>query len=165
MKVRDLVIQALLGAILFAVQVALSPLPNIELVSILCLVYTLTFGVRALGAIYVFVLLEGLLYGFGLWWIMYLYVWAILWGIAMLLRRYDSWFLWSFVLGFYGLAFGALCTIPYFFVGGVGTAVAWWINGIPFDIVHCLGNFASGLVLYRPLILVMKKLASLQRRA
>ena len=65
MKVRDLVIQALLGAILFAVQVALSPLPNIELVSILCLVYTLTFGVRALGAIYVFVLLEGLLYGFG----------------------------------------------------------------------------------------------------
>ena len=165
MKVRDLVIQALLGAILFAVQVALSPLPNIELVSILCLVYTLTFGVRALGAIYVFVLLEGLLYGFGLWWIMYLYVWAILWGIAMLLRRYDSWFLWSFVLGFYGLAFGALCTIPYFFVGGVGTAVAWWINGIPFDIVHCLGNFASGLVLYRPLILVMKKLAPLQRRA
>ena len=105
MKVRDLVIQALLGAILFAVQVALSPLPNIELVSILCLVYTLTFGVRALGAIYVFVLLEGLLYGFGLWWIMYLYVWAILWGIAMLLRRYDSWLLWSFVLGFYGLAF------------------------------------------------------------
>ena len=165
MKVRDLVIQALLGAILFAVQVALSPLPNIELVSILCLVYTLTFGVRALGAIYVFVLLEGLLYGFGLWWIMYLYVWAILWGIAMLLRRYDSWLLWSFVLGFYGLAFGALCTIPYFFVGGVGTAVAWWINGIPFDIVHCLGNFASGLMLYRPLILVMKKLASLQRRA
>lgn len=165
MKVRDLVIQALLGAILFAVQVALSPLPNIELVSILCLVYTLTFGVRALGAIYVFVLLEGLLYGFGLWWIMYLYVWAILWGIAMLLRRYGSWLLWSFVLGFYGLAFGALCTIPYFFVGGIGTAVAWWINGIPFDIIHCLGNFASGLVLYRPLILVMKKLASLQRRA
>ena len=164
LSIYDLVIQALLGAILLAVQVALAPLPNIELVSLLCLVYTLVYGKKALLSIYTFVLLEGLVYGFGLWWVMYLYVWAILWGVAMLLRRHRSVLLWCLVLGFYGLSFGALCAIPYLFAGGAGAALAWWISGIPFDIAHCLGNAVSVLVLYKPLYYLMEKLADFQRR-
>ena len=164
LSIYDLVIQALLGAILLAVQVALEPLPNIELVSLLCLVYTLVYGKKALLSIYTFVLLEGLVYGFGLWWVMYLYVWAILWGIVMLLRRNRSVILWCLVLGLYGLFFGALCAIPYLFAGGVGAALSWWISGIPFDIAHCLGNAVSVLVLYNPLYYLMKKLADFQRR-
>ena len=137
LSIYDLVLQALLGAILLAVQVALAPLPNIELVSLLCLVYTLVYGKRALLSIYTFVLLEGLVYGFGLWWVMYLYVWAILWGIVMLLRRNRSVILWCLVLGLYGLFFGALCAIPYLFA-------AEWAPRCPvdqrhpFDIAHCL---------------------------
>ncbi len=163
-SVYDLVIQALLGAVLLAVQAALAPIPNIELISLLCLVYTLVYGKKALAAIYVFVFLEGLIYGFGLWWIMYLYVWAILWGVGMLLRRYDSLILWCLVLGLYGLCFGALCAIPYLFAGGPGAALSWWISGIPFDILHCLGNAVSALVLYKPLYYLMRKLAVFQNR-
>ena len=95
---------------------------------------------------------------------MYLYVWAILWGIVMLLRRNRSVILWCLVLGLYGLSFGALCAIPYLFAGGVGAALSWWISGIPFDIAHCLGNAVSVLVLYKPLYYLMKKLADFQRR-
>ena len=158
LSIYDLVIQALLGAILLAVQVALAPLPNIELVSLLCLVYTLVYGKKALLSIYTFVLLEGLVYGFGLWWVMYLYVWAILWGIVMLLRRNRSVILWCLVLGLYGLFFGALCAIPYLFAGGVGAALSWWISGIPWDLAHCAGNFVIALALFVPLRRLMAAL-------
>ncbi len=30
-------------------------------------------------------------------------------------------------------------------------AFAWWVSGIPFDIVHCLSNFVICLVLFKPL--------------
>lgn len=162
--VYDLVIQALLGAILLAAQVALAPLPNIELVSLFCLVYTLIYGCKALSAIAVFVILEGLVYGFGLWWLVYLYIWVLLWAAVMLLRRWSSMLLWALVLGLYGLLFGALCAIPYLFAGGPGAALSWWISGIPYDLLHCVGNCVSVLVLYKPLYYLFNKLAGLQLR-
>ena len=33
---------------------------------------------KTLYIIYIFALLEGLIYGFGIWWIMYLYAWPML---------------------------------------------------------------------------------------
>ena len=84
----EIVILGMLGAIACVCQVALSFLPNIEVVSILFIVYTKVFGKKALFPIYVFVLLEGIFWGFGSWWIMYLYIWAVLWSITMLCRRF-----------------------------------------------------------------------------
>ena len=78
MKAKDLAVVSLLGAAMFVVQVALAALPNVELVSLLVIVGTLAFRRRAVYAIYVFAILEGLVYGFGVWWVMYLYVWTIL---------------------------------------------------------------------------------------
>lgn len=151
MKVRDLAIVALLGAAMFAVQVAMAALPNIELVSLLVITGTLTFRRRAVYAIYIFVLLEGLVYGFGLWWVMYLYVWGILAGITWLLRKNTSVIVWAAVAGGFGLIFGALCAIPYFFTGGVTFGISYWISGIPFDLLHCGGNVLVTLVLFRPI--------------
>ena len=74
MKTRELVGNAFLAAILVIVQVAFSFLPNIEFVSLLIILYTLVFEKRTVVIIYLFALLEGILYGFGVWWIMYLYV-------------------------------------------------------------------------------------------
>lgn len=72
MKTRELVGNAFLAAILVIVQVAFSFLPNIEFVSLLIILYTLVFEKRTVVIIYLFALLEGILYGFGVWWIMYL---------------------------------------------------------------------------------------------
>ena len=59
----EIVILGMLGAIACVCQVALSFLPNIEVVSILFIVYTKVFGKKALFPIYVFVLLEGIFWG------------------------------------------------------------------------------------------------------
>ena len=47
-------------------------------------------------------------------------------------------------------------SIPYLFIGGIHTAVAWWVSGIPFDMIHGVSNFVLMLVLYKPLRRVLE---------
>lgn len=147
----DSAVFALLGALLIVVQVALAFLPNIELVSILLIVYTTVFGFKALIPTAVFVVAEWLIYGFGLWSINYVYVWPLLVLIAFFFRKNRSPLLWALISGIYGLAFGALCAIVQACIGGVAFGVSYWINGIPFDLLHCAGNFVTALLLFKPL--------------
>lgn len=158
---RELILYALLGVLLFMAQVALSLVPNIELVTLLIIAYTMVLGARALYPIYIFVLAEGLLYGFGLWFINYLYVWTLLAAVVLLLRRrIENRFLWAIVSGLYGLFFGALCAIPYFFMGGASTALAYWVSGIPFDLLHAAGNVITALLLLAPCCRVLRYCAA-----
>ena len=128
MKTREIVIYGILSAVLLAAQVSLGFLPNIEIVTLLILVYTLVFRKKVFFIIYIFVFLEGLIYGFGLWWINYLYVWSIQALITLLFRKNDSVWFWSILSGIYGITFGALCTIPYFAIGGISGAFAYWTS-------------------------------------
>ena len=95
MKTREIVTMGILSAILLAAQVSLGFLPNIELVTLLLIVYTLVLKKKVFFVIYVFVLLEGMIYGFGLWWINYLYVWSVQAVITLLFRKNDSVWFWS----------------------------------------------------------------------
>ncbi len=159
-KSRQVVLCALLAAIMTALQAAMSPLPNIEPVSLLVLVYALVFGRDVFYVIYTFALLQGLLYGFNLWWVTYLYIWS-LWALAVLFigRRGKEHgpLLWAVASGTFGLSFGALDALPYL-VGGPMAAFSRWAAGIPFDLLHCAGNFVLALVLERPLCQLLTKL-------
>lgn len=158
LSLLELVILSLLGALLFVVQVVLGFLPNIELVSVLIIVYTRVYGWKVFYPIYLFVFLEGVFYGLGTWFIHYLYVWTILALIVLSLRRCSSHALWTLVNSAYGLSFGALCAITYLFLGGIPAALAYWISGIPFDLLHMGGNFLTGLVLCEPLYRLLTRL-------
>lgn len=149
---------AVCGAILFLSQLTLAVLPNIEVTSLLILLYTLTFGRKTLLIIYLFVLLEGLIYGFQLWWVMYLYVWTILWlGVTLLARRERTALQWAIFNGVYGLLFGGLCALSYLPVSGAVGAFGWWIAGIPMDLLHGVGNFVLTLTLFAPLRRVLSR--------
>jgi energy-coupling factor transport system substrate-specific component len=150
-RTLELTILALLGALMFGAKMAMAALPNIEPVSLLILVYTAVFGRKALYPIYIYVLLELMVWGLGLWNLNYLYVWLVLYLLGRLFRRMDSPWGWAILSGGYGLAFGLLCTPVYLVTGGWAYALSWWVSGIPFDVAHCAGNFALALVLYRPL--------------
>jgi len=158
LKAREIVILGLMTAILLVAQVGMSFLPNIELVSLLIIVYTLVLRKKVLFIIYTFVLLEGLIYGFGTWWISYLYVWTVLAGVTWLLRDMESPLGWAIVNAAFGLLFGALTAIVNLFISGIGGMVSYWIAGIPFDLLHCAGNFATALVLFNPLTLLLRRL-------
>jgi energy-coupling factor transport system substrate-specific component len=150
-KVRSLVLAALMGALLVVSKQAMSGLPNIEPVTFLIVLYTLELPRETPGAITVFLLLQGLLYGFGLWWFMYIYVWYLLALVVWLLRRCDHTLVWACVSGLYGLAFGGLCAAVYLVAKTPAFALAWWISGLPYDALHGAGNFVIMLLLYRPM--------------
>ena len=156
-RTGELALMGVLSALLFAGQVALAAIPNVEIVSLLVILYTLALGRKVFLVIYTFVLLEGVFYGFGLWWINYLYVWAALALAVLPFRKKDSALFFAVLSGFFGLFFGALCALPYGLAGGPAAAFAYWISGIPFDLVHCGGNFAVCLAFYRPLKFVIEK--------
>lgn len=161
LKARDIVVAALMAAIMLISQVALAVLPNIELVSILIITGTIVFERKALLSIYIFALLEGLIYGFGIWWVNYLYVWTILYIIVRLLRSQRQPLFWAVISAIFGLSFGLLCAIPYAVVGGFYAGVANWVSGIIFDLLHCAGNFVVALVLFKPLYSVMQRVKNM----
>lgn len=155
---KDIALTGVMIAMLEAAKQALVFLPNVELVTLLVILYTLYFGKKTGYVIFAFVLFEGIWYGFGLWWLMYAYIWPFLALITYLFRKIDSVWFFSILAGMFGLFFGALCSIPYLFIGGPRSAFAWWIAGIPYDIIHCISNFVLCMVLFLPLRKVLKRL-------
>ena len=154
----ETVLFGMLGALTFALQVVMAPLPNIEPVSLLTMLFAVTFGWKSLYCVYTFVAMEILFHGIGLWNINYLYVWTILAAASVALRKMDAALGWALVSAVFGLCFGALCGIVDVVIGGFGYAAAKWISGIPFDLLHCGGNFAIALILWKPLLGVMTRL-------
>lgn len=75
---------------MFCSKVAMQSLPNIHLIGMFVMTYTLVFRKKALIPIYIYVMLEGVFYGFTTWWLPYLYVWTILWAVTMLVSKLLS---------------------------------------------------------------------------
>lgn len=151
----------MLGALTFGAKFVMSGLPNIEPVSLFVMLFGVVFGFKALFPIGVYIALEILIYGIQLWNINYLYVWPILMVLAICMRSSHHPLIWAVLSGFFGLLFGLLCAPVYLFTGGVQFAINWWISGIPFDLVHCAGNFVLALLLFVPL---RRLLSSLYRK-
>ena len=150
-RVLRLVLSGLMGALLVVSKQAMSGLPNIEPVTLLIILFALELPRETPGAITVFLVLQGVLYGFGLWWAMYLYVWYLLAFLARLLRRMDHALGWAVFSGLYGLCFGGLCAAVYLVAKTPASALSWWLSGLSYDAMHGVGNFALMLLLYRPL--------------
>ena len=148
----------MLGALTFGAKVAMSGLYNIEPVSLMVMLFAVVFGWKCLYPIYLYVLLEILLYGINLWNINYLYIWTVLAIIAILCRKNQSVWFWAAVAGIFGLLFGALCSIPYFLVGGWAAGFSYWVAGIPFDLIHCASNAILTALLLMPLYKLCCKL-------
>ena len=158
--IREIALFGMLGALTFGLKVAMSYLPNIEPVSLMVMIFAVVFGKKCLYPIYLYVVLEILLYGLGTWNMNYLYVWAILALAAYLLRQMESTLCWAILSGVFGLSFRLLCAPVDFFLGDIGYVVTKWVSGIPFDLAHCVGNFVIALLLFKPLRRLTEKLYS-----
>ena len=157
-RTLGMVILSQLGVVMFVLKMAMASLPNVEPVSLLVMVYAVTLGPWALAPIYLYVFLEWAIWGLNTWSVCYLYIWAILWLISWLLRKMESKLGWAVLCAAFGLFFGVLCAPVYIPIGGVAYAISWWVSGVPFDAIHCAGNFVMALVLFAPLRSLLEKL-------
>lgn len=152
LAVRRIVYIAVMTAIMEAAKIALNPVPNVELITLLVIVFTKQFGWKmTLPAVLIFAFVECTYWGFGTWSIVYFYMWPLLVFLTHLNRNAESVWNYTVLSTAFGLTFGAFCSVVTLIAAGLNAAFAWWIAGIPYDLIHGISNFIICLLLFRPL--------------
>ena len=150
---REVAVFAMLGAIMYASKMIMEIAPNVHLLGTFVIAFTLVYGKKALYPIYVFVLLTGVYAGFATWWIPYLYLWTILWGVTMLLPKNMPQkvkpFVYMCVCAMHGFLYGILYSPAQAFFYGLNLegTIAWIAAGLPWDFVHGVSNFFCGMLI------------------
>lgn len=164
-NIREMCIFAMLGAVMFASKILMEALPNIHLLGMLTVTYTVVYRKRALIPIYLYVMLNGLFAGFNFWWLPYTYIWTLLWGATMLLPRNMpkrvAYVIYAVICSFHGFLFGILYSPAQALMFGLNLdqTVAWVIAGLPYDVIHGVSNLGLGLLIV-PLSEVLSKLSA-----
>lgn len=158
---RETVIFAMLGALMYASKMIMEVAPNIHLLGVMVIAMTVVYRWKALYPIYVFVFLSGMLNGFSMWWIPYLYIWTVLWAAVMLLpkqvnRKYRP-LLYMSVCALHGFCYGILYAPVQALMFGLNIQgmIAWIVSGLPFDLIHGVSNFICG-ALIMPMIRTLR---------
>ncbi len=158
---RELTVFAMLGAVMYASKVILEFAPNIHLLGVFTIAFTIVYRKKALYPIYIYVLLNGMFSGFSAWWVPYLYLWTVLWGFVMLLPkkmpRLIQPIVYMAVCAVHGFLFGTLYAPVQAVLFGLSLEgmVAWIVAGLPWDFLHGVSNFFCG-VLIMPIVSVLR---------
>lgn len=161
LTIREVVVFGMLGALMYASKLIMEILPNVHLLGVFVIAFTVVYRKKALYPIYTYVLLNGILCGFAAWWIPYLYVWTILWGVVMLLPKQMPGkirpIVYMVVCAMHGFLFGVMYAPAHALLYGLSLKgmIAWIITGLPFDCIHGISNFFCG-ILIAPIISVLK---------
>ena len=160
----QIVLFASFGTLMYISDILMEILPNIHLIGMFTVTFTVVYRFKALIPIYVYVFLTLLFSGLSPWTLPYLYVWTVLWAVVMLLPRnmkpLVATFVYIAVCGLHGLLFGFLYAPAHIllFAGGDWQQFfTWVIMGLPYDAIHCMGNILAGTLIF-PLVTVLKKL-------
>ncbi len=163
LRIREMAIFSMLGALMYVSKVIMEWAPNIHLLGVFTIAFTVVYRAKALYPIYIYILLNGLFGGFGTWWIPYLYIWTVLWGITMLLPKKMpkpvEVTVYSLVNALHGYGFGILYAPAQALLFGLNFKgmVAWIAAGFPFDVIHGTSNFICGFLIV-PIVLILRKL-------
>lgn len=161
-NLKELATFAMLAAMMIASKLILEFIPNFHLLGVFTIAMTVVYRQKALYPIYLYVLLQGIVAGFNPWWIPYLYIWTVLWGITMLLPKRMSKPVASVVYiilcGLHGLAFGTLYAPAQALMFGLDFKgmIVWIISGLPFDVAHAVHNLLLG-TLIMPIVMVLSR--------
>ena len=150
---REMTIFAMLGAVMYASKLLMEVAPNIHLLGVFTIAFTVVYRKKALYPIYIYVILNGTFSGFAAWWVPYLYVWTVLWGVVMLLpehlpKRLRP-LIYMTVCAVHGFLFGTLYAPAQAVLFGMSFQgmISWIIAGLPFDLIHGVSNFFCGILI------------------
>ena len=157
LNTRDIITIGLLSTILLIGKYVFDFIPNVELVSLLLMMFAITYGLKSIYISIVFCMCNGLMYGFGSWLIVYFVVYGGLVGVSYLLRKPLRRSLIARVVfsAIFGLTFGLWFAIEWGIMYGVSSGVAYYLNGITFDLIHMVGNAVVTLILSVPILKVL----------
>lgn len=153
LTIREMAVFAMLGALMYASKMIMEVAPNVHLLGVFTIAFTVVYRKKALYPIYTYVLLNGIFCGFATWWIPYLYLWAVLWGATMLLPKRIPEKLrplvYMLLCAAHGFLFGTLYAPAQALLYGLSfqKMIAWIISGLPWDFMHGVSNFFCGILI------------------
>lgn len=150
---KEIAVFAMLGAVMYVSKIVMEFAPNIHLLGVFTIAFTIVYRKKALYPIYTYVILNGAFSGFATWWIPYLYLWTVLWGVVMLLPKKIPGkvqpLVYMAVNAAHGFLFGVLYAPAQALLYGLSLKgmIAWIISGLPFDFIHGISNFFCGILI------------------
>jgi len=148
---------------MYSSKIIMEAIPNVHLLGVFTITFTLVYRKKALYPIYIYVFLCGLFGGFAGWWIPHLYLWAVLWGIVMLIptgipKKVQP-IVYMIVCAIHGFLYGTLYAPTQALLYGFDfdKTIAWIMAGLPWDFVHGISNFFCGILIV-PLATILRKL-------
>jgi len=163
LTIRETAIFGMLGALMYVSKIIMEIAPNVHLLGVFTIAFTVVYRKKALYPIYTYVILNGIFSGFATWWIPYLYLWAVLWAVAMMLPEQMPKkvrpVVYMVVNACHGFLFGTLYAPAQALLYGLSFKgmLAWIVAGLPWDFVHGVSNFICGLLIV-PLVHVLRRL-------
>lgn len=153
LTIREITIFSMLGAVMYASKLIMEFVPNIHLLGVFTIAFTVVYRKKALYPIYIYVILNGMFSGFPAWWLPYLYLWTVLWGIVMLLpknmpKKVQP-IVYMVVCSLHGFLFGTLYAPAQALLYGLSFQgmIAWILAGLPWDCIHGMSNFFCGMLI------------------
>lgn len=162
LSAKEIAVFGMLGALMYASKLIMEVAPNVHLLGVFTVALTVVYRRKALYPIYTYVFLNGLFAGFATWWIPYLYIWTVLWGVVMLLPqnlpKKAAPFIYMAVCAAHGFLFGTLYAPAQALLFGLDFRgmIAWIVAGLPWDAVHGISNFVCGILIV-PIINIIRR--------
>ena len=158
---REITVFAMLGAVMYASKMIMEVIPNVHLLGVFTIAFTVVYRKKALYPIYTYVILNRIFSGFATWWVPYLYLWTILWGAVMLLPKEMPAKLcpvvYMGVCAMHGFLFGVFYAPAQAILYGMSFKgmLAWIAAGLPWDFLHGVSNFFCGILIV-PIISLLR---------
>lgn len=164
-SVIDIALTGVMAATLEAVKLAVSALPNVELVSLLLALYGYVFGLSGVLAAVVFVAAEILVWGLNTWVISYIIYWPLLALLFWLIgKKISNRFILTGIAVVMTFFFGILTSLV-----DIGLVSGYWDNfrerfmiyylrGTWFYVTHIVCNAVVFITLFKPLESLFKRL-------
>ena len=160
LTVKELIILSMLAVIIFTLKLALSILPNIEVVTFLLILFSSIIGKKTYYIVTIYVLLEVFYFGFGFWTLGYLFLWPFLVICSIFLKRIlqTSNIARAILAGVFGFCFDMFYAFIIMLFAGVWAGITYFLSGIVFSVVHMLGNYFIMLCLGEKIYAIVNRL-------
>lgn len=153
---RSVALVGIMAATVECSKLALSSIPNVEIVTLLLAVYGYVFGTLGVISAFIFVFIEPLVWGFGSWFVTYLIYWPLVAAVFMLLGRrgVKNRLLLASLAVLLTVFFGALSSavdvglFTGFFENFFRRFAVYYIGGISFYLAQILTNVFTFSLLF-----------------
>lgn len=156
---KQIALMAMLIALSVVSRIALTFIPNVQATTVIVILSS--FILNPFGAVVVATgsaLLSNMVLGMGIWTLWQIVSWSLVGLMSGFIGRYHRKIplpILSLYAGFCGLFYGFSISLPMSKM--IGNFWIYYLSGLPFDIIHAIGNIVFLYILYPIFLKVVDK--------